>query len=140
MSAALALSVEAQRLDNQRLERLLAELQYLNRLPVATSPPHRGAPPTPRRPREPEPEPEPEPERRRRRLAARRAAPARACGRYGYSLDTAFHRWRRRLVGQGVMAPLAGWRRYWAHWQIHSAAKAFCGLRAQCRLRALGEH
>ena len=136
---ALALSVEAQRLDNQRLERLLTELQYLNRLPAAHP---RGEPP-----REPEPDPEPEPPpprpERRPRLTPPPPPPpprygySRQCARYGYSLDAAFHRWRHRLGRQGVMAPLAGWRRYWAQWQINSVARAFCGLRGQCHLRAL---
>jgi hypothetical protein len=135
----LELSVEAQRRDNLRLQRLLAEMHCLRRLPPPPPAAARAAP-------APAPTPAPAPPPVARAQASPRLAAPRAAGQahrartgaYGHSLDATFHRWRRRLVAQGVMAPLAGWRRYWAQWQIHALGRAFCGLRGRCRLRVLG--
>ena len=141
--AALEASVEAQRRDNQRLERLLLELEHAKRLD-APEPPHPRPRPRPQRPQQPP---------RTERCAPMAGGSARTCaappqhvaglprrgrGKYAFSLDASFHRWRGRLVRQGVMAPLAGWRRYFAQWQVRCLAAAFSGMRAVCRLKALG--
>jgi len=143
--AALEASVEAQRRDNERLERLLLELECAKRLASVEPPPR------PQRPQQPP--------RAEQLVSTARRAPmaaegsARTCapppqhvaglprpgrGKYAFSLDASFHRWRGRLVRQGVMAPLAGWRRYFAQWQVRCLAAAFSGMRAVCRLKALG--
>lgn len=141
----LALSVEAQRLDNLRLEHLLSELERLRQHPTTT-----GASVTTANGRaqarenscrDTTPSLSPQKIQHARLVVPARALigePRRASSAYSYSLDSTFHRWRSRLVRQGVMAPLAGWRSYWAHWGIHTLGRAFCGLRGQCRLRALG--
>eukprot|EP01043_Picozoa_sp_COSAG02_P060912 COSAG02_NODE_8064_length_2725_cov_1.835110_1_plen_703_part_10 len=142
----LALSVEAQQRDNLLLEQLLSELDYLRRHhPRSTiQDPKRAAPSAKARGHsriEPTVSMSRQAIHHTRLVAPARALagePRRAHGAYSYSLDSTFHRWRRRLVRQGVMAPLAGWRSYWAQWGIHTLGRAFCGLRGQCRLRALG--
>lgn len=137
----LALSVEAQRQDNLRLERLLSELDWFYRHPptpkVSATKPNARA----RENSCKTPSVSAQTMQHARLAAPARALvgqPRRASSAYSYSLDSTFHRWRTRLVRQGVMAPLSGWRSYWAHWGIHTLGRAFCGLRGQCRLRALG--
>lgn len=139
----LALSVEAQRQDNLRLEQMLIEMDWLRRHPPAPGTYLKAAAVQARS--DPSTKHCPStivemPSRARLKAPGQAVAgqPRRARGSYSHSADAAFHRWRRRLVSQGMMAPLASWRSYWAQWGIHILSRAFCGLRGQCRLRGLG--